>query len=310
MRKSFAIALMITIFGSGFYVYHEVRAVCGAPLAYRVGNIDERFTITEAEIRVAISDAESVWEQATGRNLFTYDSKADFAINFVFDDRQAFAEAEIDFRQRLDASEGVNSAIGETYEILIERYQTLEREYKTKVASYEQRLDEYNEKVNGYNEDGGAPQAAYKELEIERSKLDSELKTINELGEKLNDLVKQINIMSNKGNELIETYNQKVSQYNEQFGTSREFTQGDYQDKEINIYKFTDGTELRLVLAHELGHALSLDHVAGETSVMYDHLGAQPDQLALSGTDILEFERICGQTTRSFIERLFIRFGL
>jgi prefoldin subunit 5 len=310
MRKSFAIALMITILGSGFYVYQEVQAVCDAPLAYRVGNVDERFLITEDEIRMALSDAESVWEQATGHNLFNYDPEADFVINFVFDDRQAFAEAEIDFRQRLDASEGVNSAIGETYEILTERYQTLEQEYKTKVASYEQRLDEYNDKVNDYNQDGGAPQADYKKLEIERSKLDSELETVNRLGQKLNDLVKQINTMSNKGNELIDTYNQKVSQYNEQFGTSREFTQGDYQGDEINIYKFVDGTELRLVLAHELGHALSLGHVDGETSVMYDHLGAQPDRLTLTEADISEFERICGQTTRSFIERLFIRFGL
>lgn len=310
MRKPFALALIFTMVFSGLYVFNEVQAVCDAPLSYRIGTLDERFGLTHEQARLAIADAESVWEQATGRNLFTYDPEAKFPINFIFDERQEFALAEEEFRQRLDASEGVNSAIGETYEILIARYERLEEEYKAKVDSYERRLAAYNKTVEEYNEDGGAPQAAFAELQIERDKLNSELSTVNRLGEQLNALGDEINTVSQQGNQLIESFNRNVERYNSTFGSFHEFTQGDYRGTEINIYKFIDSTELQLVLVHELGHALWLDHVDGEDSIMHSYLGGQASDLRLSEQDLSEFERVCGQTTRSFIERLFIRFGI
>lgn len=310
MRKPFIVALLITILFSGSYIYREVEAICGVPLSYRIGQVDERFKISQEEAKLAVADAAALWEEAAGRDLFVYDPRADFAVNFVFDDRQAFADAEVDFRQKLDVSQGFSDAIEESYEILSGRYESLKVEYENKVASYERRLDAYNEKVDSYNESGGAPPEAFRQLEVERSKLDSELETVNQLSQQLNDLAEQINSMSEQSSELIEKYNQTVSDYNNRFTEAREFTQGDYQGDSINIYKFSDEAELKLVLAHELGHALSLGHVPGEESVMFDHLRDQPDPLHLSETDLAEFKRVCSQTARSFWERLFIVFGL
>ena len=310
MGKSYSISLMLTLILSGTYMYTMVEAVCKVPIEYRLGFMDNRFDLTEDEARLAISEAESLWEEATGRNLFTYDSEADFTVNFIFDERQQKAEAEVDFRERLDVVESVNSVIGETYAELVERYEVLDKEYKAKVAAYENRLAAYNTKVESYNATGGAPEKEFEALQAERTILDQEVDTVNSLGRQLNGLTKEINRVSEKGNQLIEQYNENVDTYNNKFGESHEFTQGDYKRDNINVYKFINEMELKLVLAHELGHALSLDHVEGETSILYQLLGGQPSKLKLTEEDIYEFERVCGRTTQSFIERLFIRFGL
>lgn len=311
MRTPYAAAFLLILLLAGTYMYTAVEAVCNVPLSYRIGEFDERFDITRDEARVAIADAESVWEQATGRNLFTYDEDdGEILVNFIYDDRQAFAEAEVDLRDRLDAAEDVNSAISESYAELVDEYEVLEAEYRDRVESYERKLAQYNAEVEQYNESGGAPPEVYEELQEQKEQLDQDQRSINALSDELNGLAEQINQLGEQGNQLVEKYNHHVDTYNETFGESREFTQGDYRGKDINIYKFVNDRELELVLAHELGHSLSLGHVENEESILYHLMGGQPDELRLSEEDLDEFERICGNTTRSFIERLFILFNI
>ena len=82
--------------------------------------------------------------------------------------------------------------------------------------------------------------------------------------------------------------------FNNQFGGTREFTQGDYQGDHINVYQFRDRAELILVLAHELGHALQLDHVENPASIMYYLMGEQPPESRLSAEDLEAFAQTCG----------------
>lgn len=310
MRTPYAIVFISTLVIAGIYVYTAAEAVCKTPITYRIGNIDNRFDITEDDARIAIADAESIWEGATGRNLFTYAEDGDVVVSFVFDERQEFAEAEIDFREQLNEAEHINEEVKGQYNTFVAEYDRLEADYRARVVAYEARLEEYNETVQRYNSEGGAPPEVYSELQDERSALDDELASLQLQGATLNTLVDQINALSDEGNKLVEEYNESVSSYNERFGESREFTQGDYQNRDINIYKFTDTDELKLVLLHELGHALSLGHVEGESSIMYHLLGGQPNSMEPSAADLAEFERVCGYSTQSFIERLKIRFHI
>ncbi len=302
MRSSFFILLFTVILFSGGYLYFVVQAVCPVPLTYRIGEIDERFDIDIDGAKLAVAEAESVWEDSTGRNLFSYDEESDFTINFVFDERQALADAEDDYKERLDKTEGVNDAISEQYADLVSEYNKLQRTYDNRAEVYERALSVYNTKVQKYNSEGGAPPDIFEELEKEKNALDSQQSSLNALADELNAAVKEINRIGSQGNRLIETYNRGVEVYNQTFGESREFTQGDYQGTMINIYTFSDETELELVLAHELGHALHVGHVEGEQSIMYYLIGQQPRDLALSETDILEFDRVCGE--KSFWDRI------
>lgn len=295
MRTPYAVMLMFALLVGGTYWYTQVEAACRLPLAYRIGNIDDRFELSFEAARIALVDAEAVWENATGKNLFVYDEDAAFTVNFIYDERQALANAEAHLRERLDASENVTQEIDETYAALVAEYNELNMTYQDKVAAYERALNAYNAEVESYNRSGGAPPDVYEALSERKDALDREQESINGLAAELNDLVAEINRISEEGNRLIDIHNQQVEQYNEAFADSREFTQGDYQRKEISIYTFSDRTELAAVLAHELGHALSLDHVENEESIMYYLMGGQPEPLTLSAEDIAEFEAVCSE---------------
>lgn len=310
MRSGFLVLLITTVLFAGGYFYYTALAICPVPLEYRIGVLDERFGISEEEAKLAAVAAESIWEDATGRNLFTYDDKADFVINFVFDDRQALVDAEDNLKDRLDAAENANDTIAHTHADLVKEYEGLKQAYETRVSNYEVSLQTYNDKVQQYNDEGGAPPEEYDRLQTEKGELDREQVELNKVVRQLNNLVEEINQVGKEGNQLVETYNRGVDTYNQTFGEPREFTQGDYQGDKINIYTFANDNELELVLAHELGHALHLGHVAGEQSVMYYLIGDQPDQLELSSTDIEEFNRVCGSSVSSLLERLKIAFGL
>jgi regulator of replication initiation timing len=304
MRKGFALVLTAAVLFGGGYFYYIAQAVCPVPLAYTLGELDGRFNLSRDEARLALSEAESVWEDATGQNLFSYEEDGELIVNFIYDERQEFVEAEGELKEKLDATEHISEAIGETYAALVADYNDLRIVYADKAETYERKLNAYNDEVEKYNKQGGAPAEVYESLSSQKEALNREQTELNTLAGKLNKLVNEINNIGEKGNKLINTYNQGVHVYNETFGESREFTQGDYSNNTIKIYTFEDKAELNLVLVHELGHALSLDHVDGKESVMFYLIGDQPDDLALSEFDVAEFNRVCGNI--SLIDRIML----
>lgn len=296
MRNSFIILLVVTLLFGGGYFYYVAQAICPIPIGYSIGSIDDEFSITFDEAKLVLAEAESVWEDATGQNLFSYSDESDLTINFVYDERQAQTDAEGDFKDKLDKTQSAADVINQTYEELVATYDELQIKYREKVDSYEANLAAYNAQVEALNAQGGASEEQYAVLEERKNELDAERKELNTVSEKLNELVSEINSISDRGNRLVETYNRGVSEYNDTFGGGREFTQGTYNiEGEINIFAFVDMEELRLVLAHEFGHALSLDHVANERSIMYFLIGAQPQELELSDEDLAEFARVCSE---------------
>lgn len=298
MRSSFAFTLIITILFAGGYFYYAAMAICPVPVYYRIGELDERFGLTLEEAKAAVAEAERVWEGPTQQELFIYDEAASFTVNFIYDERQAFTEAEEASRERLAGVEQVNETITAEYSTLILKYNELQVTYEDMADAYERNLARYNETVASYNEEGGAPSEVFAELQAEEASLERDRRELETLRTQLNRLVDSINQLGEQGNNLVERYNERVATYNEQFGQSREFTQGTYVSSgRIDIYTFADAAELRLVLAHELGHALSIDHVLGTASIMYFLIGEQPEDLALSSEDLEEFRVVCGEVS-------------
>ncbi len=297
MRSIFSLALIITLISSGSYFYSSFAVVCPVPIAYRLGTFDDRFDLTASEALSVIAAAEAVWETSAGRELFYYDENADFPINFIFDDRQERALAEDAQRQSLDTKEQTTAEIGAQYTKLTAEYNKLEATYKSRVAAYDRRLETFNQTVSDYNDAGGAPEEAFADLKRQERSLASEAGDLETLSGELATIAKSINDLSERGNRVIEQYNAGVENYNQSFGETDEFTQGDYQGTEINIYTFEDTSELTKVLAHEFGHALGVDHVEGSDSIMYYLMEAQPDAPALTSSDVAAFTLACGDGT-------------
>ncbi|MEL6803690.1 MAG: matrixin family metalloprotease, partial [Bacteroidota bacterium] len=96
----------------------------------------------------------------------------------------------------------------------------------------------------------------------------------------------------------VREYNEDVGRYNQTFGHREGFTQGDYRGDQINIYNFSAINELTLVMTHELGHALWLDHVDDEQAVMYYLMGEQSlETIALTESDLAHFDAVCTQNS-------------
>lgn len=195
MRSIFSVLSIVTLLFGGGYFYNLAQAVCPVPINYRIGQLDTRFGLSLDEAKVAVTKAAEVWESATGQNLFTYDDEADFSVNFIYDERQAFRESELDFESRLNVAKNVNDVLTATYNSLVNDYESIKVAYKEKTYSYEQRFAEYNEKVNNYNDSGGAPKEVYAELKSERGALENERNELNNLAGQLNNLVEEINAL-------------------------------------------------------------------------------------------------------------------
>jgi hypothetical protein len=269
--------------------------VCAVPVTYRIGTNDERFNLSDEEIKLILEKAEAAWEAPTGRELFVYDESADFTVNFIFDDRQERLITEAALRESLDQKESTSESVQAQYDALKVAYKEKAAAYESSVTAYEKKLATFNAEVETYNREGGAPPTVFASLQEREKALDAEAEKLTKRAKELENIVADLNELGDRGNRLIEQYNTGVTTYNKTFGEPNEFTQGDYQGDHINVYTFGSEQELLKVLVHEFGHALNIGHVEGSESFMYYLLQDQPDSLMLSDADLAAFAHSCGE---------------
>ena len=310
MRFPYLAALVTSLAVAGTFWYKSTEYVCPVPMTYRLGPVDDLFSISREDALTRNNEDENAREKKTGRELFRYDDNGTLAINFVFDDRQVEANLGGTERNKLDAQFAETETLKKNIQELQKDYEEKLKTYEASVSSYEIDLTRYNERVSQYNDQGGAASEVYADLERERHLLNARLNEINFDSEALNKQAQNINTLGQKSNDLINAYNKQVESYNKSYGFSKEFTQGDYQDSRINIYKFSSDEELVSVLTHEFGHALGIEHVADSSAVMYYLLKEGGQKPILNDADIESFQAVCGtgQERLDYIRRLIREF--
>lgn len=308
MRYQFALALLLSVTAGVTYWYRTTSHICPVPITYRLGSIDESFSLTQAEAFEAIESATMVWERATAENLFEYDADADLVVSFIFDDRQATADARDSEGARLDAVQEQNQEIRDSIVVLQQKYKEMEDAFTERKTAYDQTLASYNEEVQQVNDRGGATEEEYESLQETQQLLQSESQVLRTMSDDLSSVATQLNQLSAEGNRLISSYNEDVHRYNDTFQGGEEFTQGDYTPGEIHVYKFSNQNELVSVLAHEFGHALGVNHVEEPESLMY-YLLEEGETRApeLSQTDMDAYRTVCRDDSWEYQLRKLIR---
>jgi predicted Zn-dependent protease len=275
VRKVFNILLSLVILGALFYQFRDFvfpPKPCTEPIPYALGTFDERFDVSEEYFLQALAEAETVWEKAIDRDLFAYAPENSdpevLKINLVYDYRQQATEKLSD----LGSSVQNNQA---SYDLLRVKFETLK-------AEYEQKQEEFDARLKAWNRTPRTDQKEYRELRALQSDL-------NETAEEVNALVAELN-------RLARTLNISVDKYNT-VSTSRgeTFEEGVYVSdvlgRKIDIYEWGSRAELVRLLAHELGHALNIEHVADPKAIMYQL--NQGENTTLTGADMEALKIVC-----------------
>lgn len=281
-----------------FYFFPSVP--CAEPIPYNLGTFDTKFNISQKYFLSALADAEAIWEKPYGKELFSYNpeySASDvLKVNLIYDYRQQATS-------KLSSLGIVVQDNRDSYESLKTKFNALKIEhdrllsdFNTRVQAFNMRQLAYEKEVTFWNKKGGAPEDEYNKLQAERSALDAESKELQKMEDKVNDMTDEINALVVVLNRLAASLNISVDKYNtinESRGES--FEEGLYiqegQKRQIDIYEFSDRSKLVRVLAHELGHALGLDHVEDAKAIMYKL--NQGEGLLLTGADLEALKAIC-----------------
>lgn len=278
-------------------MFLQMPKPCQEPITYRIGKVDDRFGLTRQEFALAVNMAAAMWEKPLRRDLFREDSRGAIEINLVYDYRQ----------EASDKLKGLNYKIANTktsYEDLKNRLENLKAEYDQRSAIlarnfnlYNSRISTLNSNVEYWNRRGGAPGNVYRNLAQEKDELESLRKELKGEQDDLRRLADTINSMVVVLKEIAANINLDSVNYNNTGDAlGREFCEGFYESKDgrqtINIYQFDNDYRLVRVLAHELGHALRLNHSANPQAVMYRLI--KSDAIELSPDDMAALQKRCG----------------
>ncbi len=261
----------------GLVIYLVVVPPCSRALTYTLGVIDKRFELTNQKILEELSEAESVWEKSSKYNLFEYEprkDKADISIDFVYDDRQ----------ETLVTSRELDTEI---------------TQYEKTIAAYESRLDRYEEQANQYDED-----TEQYEIDLERwnsgnRRSETEYRRLRAEDERLRTqytYLKQETTLLEEVQEKLEpvriALNERINELGGTDGDIVEDGRWDPREDKITVYRYEGDRELKWLLAHELGHALGMEHVDYPRSVMH-YLSSDVPIITLSHDDVRELSRVC-----------------
>ena len=273
---------------------------CEEPLTYRIGNIDSRFNISRKELANIMTDVEALWDTAMNRDLVEYSQNGKVAIHLIYSEEQQRTENEKTLSQRIESQKQRITVLEKEYNRLSEQYEDKSNEFKESLSKYNAMVKSYNAKFNKYRQEGGISKS-------QKQKLDTLKRKINRLKSKtqrqrrnMESLRKRTNAKSQKLNGLVEEHKHLVAKYNRQFADSIKFDQGRYieqgSNRRINIFQFANRAELKTVLAHEVGHALGLNHVGNPKSIMHRMMGGQNIfNLALTNEDKKALRKRCTQ---------------
>ncbi len=271
---------------------------CRNPIEYSIGTFDTRFGVSRTDFLGAVSQAGALWEKAIGKPLFKYSEAGSLKINLIYDERQLETQKNAGLQLVIDKNKKSSAEVKLQYSALNENYMLKESEYKTLFAQFKQRSDAYVKNIEYWNSQGGAPKNEFEKIKAEKNELSILQQNLEAKRLEVNRLADEVNAMIHTYNDLARNNNSVINEYNQSQFVGQEFNEGIYKQddrgKVIDIYEFTDKNRLFRVLAHELGHALTIGHNENPQSIMYA-LNQSTNQ-KLSVEDIRDLKTVCRLT--------------
>ncbi len=265
-------------------------ASCDQVILWRLDSIDPAFGLSPEQALPLIQDAASRWNQALGKEVLRYDPQQGFPIRFVFDARQQQQLEQLMLERNLHRYDDRIADQQQDFERQLAEFQQDKSAFEQKDQQLAADISLFNAKAQ-QADPGAAALLGREQAELlSRQKEHAlEAEQLDALSEKLQDRQQQLNNTIADRNALIPqqqaTGLAEVGLL-EQRGANRTMT----------IFAYKDDHHLTLTLLHEFGHALGIDHLADNSSIMFSQLnGSQQD---LTSADIQAWRQQCVQATQ------------
>ncbi len=293
-KSNFFSRLFLFIIYGGFlfavYIFIN-RSPCDKPITYSIGRVDGEFGISKSDVQKYTNNASNIWNKALNKNLLSEATSSKITINFIFDERQRATIQAQKLKAEIEEQKNNLNNLKNNIDILRSEYDTQKSAFDLAQTDYNSHLTTYNNEVTIWNKKGGAPKDIYDQLTAEKISLDNKYNQLNISINELQRLANQINTLSQTHNNIVSQVNTTISSANQNSG--KQFEEGVYDpnNKTITIYEYDSINSLKRVLAHELGHALGIDHVQNKASIMY-YLN-NSNNLKPTTEDVSALQKIC-----------------
>jgi len=278
-------------------LFRSSVAPCTEPIIYSIGEFDSEFGISKEIFLKAIKEAEEIWEVPVGRELFSYASDGNLVINLVYDYRQDTTRILQELGIKAEQSRTYYEELKSKYESTLFQIELEKNAFEERVAEFEARKKIYETDMRRANHPKRVSEEEYDKLNAEGDYLEREVSILNEIQFGLIKKITEINALAGVLNDLADALNLDVARYNEVGGIlGDEFIQGVYESygegEGITIFQYDSYEKLVRVLAHELGHALSLEHIDDPDAIMY-RLN-EGDNETITPSDLDALKTLCG----------------
>lgn len=288
-----------------------VQTLCRSQVAWHIADIDPRFNMSREALTDTMTEGTQLWNQAAGTPLFVRTRDQGIAVSLIFDHRQALYDQ---LREMFDQAEQLRKDIAQADQDLAVLNAEID-ELNTRIDSENQQLQALQQDFEALrdrhaNRRGQVPSSVMPKLQTLQAasqeiheQLQNRIREAERVRYRFNTHVAERNLVAEQYTSLVNDLNRRSAAqgadtnvgehgiFIRQRGRNVEVA-----EEQIHVFRVSSQEALLTILAHELGHAIGINHLPEPDAIMTARLESQLGQLLpqqLSNADKRALRVVC-----------------